>query len=424
MDGAQAPARHGLLGRFDAPIEAAYQTWYIERFRPLGIAMAAASVVAWIINPLIVTAYLETDHVVATFLVSWAVNIPALLAGIVYLRRPEPKWAIAFATGLLMLTAANTIAVLLPWIPGLKPMAFALAATFFGLLAPLVQLPFRLTLLTGLLITTAGELGLFLATDRTGQDVAISLTFIPISSLLVGPAMAFANERDLRARYVRELLIQHQRQLIRRYAPGSVVSRIELGDSSIDHPQRRRITILSSDVVGFTAMADRIDPEALAHIINDYLGAVSDLIERHGGTVTEFAGDGVMAIFGAPDEIDPVDQVRSAIAAAQELQRSLVDWSRAWYAHGIVEAANARIGINTGVVSVGTFGSAIRATYTGIGLQMNIAARVQAQAEPGGILLSNTSWHLVKDAVDCEARGEVFVKGVHFPIELYSPVAG
>ncbi len=424
MDGAPSPARHGLLGHFDAPVEAAYQIWYIERFRPLGLAMAAASIVAWIFIPVIVTAYLDMDHVVGAFLVSWGVNIPALLAGIVYLRRPDPRWAIAIATALLMLTAANTIAVLLPWATGLGPTAFALAATFFGLLAPLIQLPFRLTVLAGLLITTAGELGLFLTGGGSGPDVVLSLTYIPVAALLVGPAMAFANERDLRNRYVRELVIEHQRQLIRRYAPSSVVSRIELGDSSIDQPQRRRITILSSDVVGFTAMADRIDPEALAHIINDYLGAVSDLIERHGGTVTEFAGDGVMAIFGAPDEIAPVDQVRSAIAAAQELQRSLVDWSRAWYAHGIVEAANARIGINTGVVSVGTFGSAIRATYTGIGLQMNIAARVQAQAEPGGILLSNTSWHLVKDAVDCEARGEVFVKGVHFPIELYSPVTG
>ena len=75
-----------------------------------------------------------------------------------------------------------------------------------------------------------------------------------------------------------------------------------------------------------------------------------------------------------------------------------------------------------GTISVGTFGSAVRATYTGIGLQTNIAARIQAEAKPGGILLSNTSWHLIKDTVDCEPRGEVLVKGVHFPIELYEPI--
>ena len=128
-----------------------------------------------------------------------------------------------------------------------------------------------------------------------------------------------------------------------------------------------------------------------------------------------------MAIFGAPDELDPAEQVLAALAAARELQRSLPEWSRDWYQHGIVEDAKARIGINTGTVSVGTFGSAVRATYTGIGLQTNIAARVQAEADPGGVLLSNTSWHLVKDEVPCEPRGQVMVKGVHFPIELYAP---
>lgn len=422
MDGAETLVRrHGPLGRFDAPVETAYRTWYIQRFSPLGKAMGWASIAAWVVIPVIVTRYTGADHTAAVFFVCWGVNIPALLVGIAYLRRPEPRLALLAGTALVMLTAVTTIAVLLPWVPGLEPTTYAVAATFYGLLAPLVQLPFRPTLLTGLLVTTAGDLSVFLTAESTDQNVIVALVFIPLSALLVGPAMAFANERDLRARYVNERLIEHQRRLIRRYAPDSVVSRIELGDTSVDQPQRRRITVFSSDVVGFTAMADRIDPEALAHIINDYLGAVSDLVERHGGTVTEFAGDGVMAIFGAPQEMDPVDQVRSAVAAAQELQASLATWSAAWFAHGIVEPANARIGINSGVVSVGTFGSALRATYTGIGLQMNIAARVQAQAEPGGILLSNTSWHLVKDVVVCEPRGEVMVKGVHFPIELYEP---
>jgi class 3 adenylate cyclase len=422
MDNSGSLERHGPLGRFGSQGESAFQAWYIQRFRPLGVAMASASILAWIVNPLLLTLYMDTDHAVAVFFVCWGVNIPALLAGIAYLRRPEPRWAIAVGTSLVILTAVDTIAVLLRWVPGLEPTAYAVAATFYGLLAPIVQLPFRLTVLTGVLITTAGELSLLLATEGIDQNVLLALVFIPVSALVIGPAMAFANERELRIRFANERVIENQRRLIRRYAPSSVVSRIELGDSSVDHPQRRRVTVFSSDVVGFTAMADRIDPEALAHIINDYLGAVSDLIERHGGTVTEFAGDGVMAIFGAPEESEPVDQVSGAIDAARELQASLAVWSREWHQHGTIEPTSARIGINTGVVSVGTFGSAIRATYTGIGLQMNIAARVQAQAEPGGILLSNTSWHLVKDQVACESRGEVIVKGVHFPIELYEPV--
>ncbi len=92
-----------------------------------------------------------------------------------------------------------------------------------------------------------------------------------------------------------------------------------------------------------------------------------------------------------------------------------------WFRLGIDEPLRTRIGINTGVLSVGTFGSAGRATYTAIGLQTNIAARIQAHSEPGGTLLSHSSWQLVKDQDPCEPRGEVTVKGVHFPIKVYAP---
>lgn len=421
MDGEGSLARHGLLGRFDSSVEPEFKAWFIRRLRPLGIAMAAASIVGWLVIPIFIVEYLGTSHVRGVFFVCWGLNIPALIAGILYMRRPEPGWTISVGAALITLTSVDTIAVLLPWIDGLEPATFALTATFYGLLSPAAQFPFRPTVFAGLLITSAGWLGLDRATDSWNQGTVIGFSMIVFSTLIIGLVMAFANERDLRTRFANEQIIESQRQLLRRYTPNSVASRIELGDDSVDRPQRRRITVFSSDVVGFTAMADRIDPESLAQIINEYLGAVSDLIERHGGTVTEFAGDGVMAIFGAPDDLEPVDQVVAAIEAARELQASLAVWSLGWHQHGTIEPTNARIGINTGIVSVGTFGSAIRATYTGIGLQMNIAARVQAQAEPGGILLSNTSWHLIKDSISCESRGEVMVKGVHFPIELYEP---
>ncbi|HJQ41607.1 MAG TPA: adenylate/guanylate cyclase domain-containing protein, partial [Jatrophihabitantaceae bacterium] len=233
-------------------------------------------------------------------------------------------------------------------------------------------------------------------------------------------------ERSLRARFAGEQLIERQRQqlavssrLIRKYAPSAVASRLERGDTSIDQPQRRRVTVFSSDLVGFTTLADQVDPEALAEIVNGYVSALAEIIERHGGTVTEFAGDGMMAIFGAPDDLAPAAQVRAAVDAARELQATLPEWSRGWYQHGIATDLKARVGINTGMASVGTFGSAVRATYTGIGLQTNIAARIQSHATPGSVLLSSTSWHLIKDTIACTPRGEADVKGVHFPLAVY-----
>ena len=91
---------------------------------------------------------------------------------------------------------------------------------------------------------------------------------------------------------------------------------------------------------------------------------------------------------------------------------------------GIEQSLRVRIGINTGMLSVGTFGSDGRATYTAIGLQMNVAARIQAQCEPGSILLSSASWHLINNTVACDPLGEVTVKGVHFPISIYEPRSG
>ena len=214
-----------------------------------------------------------------------------------------------------------------------------------------------------------------------------------------------------------------QRRLIRRFAPPSVASAIETGNSAaVEAPQRRRVTVLFSDVVGFTNTADSLDPESLAQIVQEYLATMATIVERHGGTLNEFAGDGVMALFGAPLERPPEDQVTAAISAAIEIQTSMPVLNQQWFKVGLDHELRTRVGINTGVLSVGTFGSDGRATYTGIGLQTNIAARIQAECDPGSILLSQASWHLIKDTVPCEERGEAEVKGVHFPIKLYSPV--
>ena len=214
-----------------------------------------------------------------------------------------------------------------------------------------------------------------------------------------------------------------QRRLIRRFTPPSVADAIETGnEATIDAPQRRRVTVLFSDVVGFTATADSLDAESLAQIVQEYLATMATIVERHGGTLNEFAGDGVMALFGAPGEQSPEDQVASAVAAATEIQASMPVLNQHWFKIGLDHELRTRVGINTGVLSVGTFGSEGRATYTAIGLQTNIAARIQAECDPGWILLSQASWHLIKDTVRCEERGEAEVKGVHFPIKMYAPV--
>jgi class 3 adenylate cyclase len=210
------------------------------------------------------------------------------------------------------------------------------------------------------------------------------------------------------ARQHAERTLQHSRELIRRYVPPAVASRIIAGEEAeIDTPQRRRLTVFFSDIVGFTDVADRVEPEVITQVINEYLSAMSKIVDAHGGTLNEFSGDGIMALLGAPETMEPKKQVHQAVNMALAMQSKMEQLNEGWRKLGLGEKLQVRMGINTGILSVGSFGSQGRMTYTAIGLQTNVTARLQAQCQPGGILLSDSSWQLIR------------VKGLHFPVKAY-----
>ncbi len=220
-----------------------------------------------------------------------------------------------------------------------------------------------------------------------------------------------------------QLSLERSRELIRRYIPPAVADHIVKGkDELIDAPQRRRITILFSDIIGFTDIADRVEPEVMTQVINEYMAVMSDIVDSHEGTVNEFIGDGLMAMFGAPEPLAPENQAKQAILSAQAMQAKLPELNQQWRKLGLGEELQVRIGINTGMASVGSFGSQGRMTYTAIGLQVNVAARIQSHCEPGGILMSDATYQLIADAINCKARGAVECKGVHFPVKVYAPL--
>ena len=259
---------------------------------------------------------------------------------------------------------------------------------------------------------------------------AIFYCVLPTISLLTVGFVNLMHDRRTRCAYRDKLVIEQQKALleqaqgqIRRYMPPAVAEQIIAGnEASIAEPRRQRVTVLFSDIVGFTDIADRVEPEVMTQVINEYMAAMSEIIDAHQGTVNEFIGDGLMALFGAPDHLDPETQARQAITAAQAMQAKLPELNQHWRKLGLGEALQIRIGINTGMVSVGSYGSEGRMTYTAIGLQTNIAARIQSHCEPGGILISDATYQLVDEAIDCEPKGEVECKGVHFPVKAYEPL--
>ena len=208
--------------------------------------------------------------------------------------------------------------------------------------------------------------------------------------------------------------------VISRYIASQLAEQIRAGNhSALERHERRRLTLFFSDIQDFAATADAVEPEDLSRQLNEYLAEMTAIAESYGATIDKFVGDAIMIFFGAPAATSDRDQALRAVRMAIEMQRRLEDLRAHWISEGAVTAFRVRIGINTGQASVGAFGSPSRAEYTAIGRQVNLAARLQALCEPDRVLLSHSTYNLVRDEIPCTPKGEVSVKGFHQPVLVY-----
>lgn len=190
-------------------------------------------------------------------------------------------------------------------------------------------------------------------------------------------------------RKVAELNTYLTKSVLRRFLPPPLVEKAAQGELTLDlRPEPRMITILFSDIIGFTQLSNTLRSRKVAELLNEYLTDMTHAIFEHGGTVDKFMGDAILAIFGAPEEISPNEQVRRAIAAARQMYRTLEKLNDRWQAQGIEQQVQFRCGIHQGTAVVGMFGGEERADYTAIGPSVNIAARIQEAATAGTILVS------------------------------------
>ncbi len=173
--------------------------------------------------------------------------------------------------------------------------------------------------------------------------------------------------------------------------------------------------MLFCDIVGSTPLTERLGPEAMRDLVSSFLEASLAEVHRYGGTAPQFTGDGFMALFGAP--VTQEDHVRRALLAAVAIQRALRDRPDA----GEVAAANVpvRMGIHTGPVVFGPVSGGLRMDYTAIGDTANVAARLQEAAEPGTILVSETTRRLAQGFARVEPVGPLALKGKEEPIVAY-----
>jgi class 3 adenylate cyclase len=208
---------------------------------------------------------------------------------------------------------------------------------------------------------------------------------------------------------------------LRRYLSPKITERI-LSDgsdlSAISH--RKLMTVLFSDIRGFSDLTDSLEPEEISLLLNNYLAEMTGLIHKHEGTLDKIIGDGMMVFFGDPVPIQ--DHARRAVLLAIDMQLTIGHLKDEWSSYG--HDLNIGIGINTGYMTVGNVGSDFHRDYTVIGNQVNVAARLESMARPGEILVSQRTYSKAKEIADFERAGTFNLKGIHSPVAVYRVLYG
>lgn len=241
-----------------------------------------------------------------------------------------------------------------------------------------------------------------------GPSLALALVYV------AGTTMQVYEERRQRARV---------RMLFERYvSPAAIDEMLGQPGSVTVSGQRRDVTVMFSDIRGFTALSEKLRPEEVVEILNDYLGAMTEIIFKHGGTVDKFEGDGILAIWNAPLAVE--DHPTRAVECALEMTRRLAEMQHAWAATGQQVLKNG-IGINTGACFVGNIGSAQRMDYTVIGDTVNLASRLEALTKELGlqIIYSEATHDQLGDHIRSRFVTSAKVAGREQPVNVYTVAA-
>jgi adenylate cyclase len=182
--------------------------------------------------------------------------------------------------------------------------------------------------------------------------------------------------------------------------------------------QRREMSVLFSDIRGFTSVTERGDPEALVAQLNEYFSRMVAIVFRHHGTVDKFVGDMVMALFGAP--LDDADHADHAVAAAVDMVKELGELNRAWAARGMAQL-DIGVGINSGDMIAGNIGSSAIMSYTVIGDNVNLGSRLESlnKEYKTRIIISDATRARLTASYDLRPLGDVVVKGKSKAVAIF-----
>jgi adenylate cyclase len=200
------------------------------------------------------------------------------------------------------------------------------------------------------------------------------------------------------------------------YLAPEVLKKVLHSPGDLKHLDRKYLTILFSDIVGFTAWSANKPPEVVHRTLSEYFATMTEIAFRYNGTVDKFIGDGLLVFFGDP--LETPDHAQQAVLAANEMQQAALALQKKWLAeHGL--HLEIRIGINSGEVIVGNLGSKEHMDYTVIGANVNLAQRLENRAPAGGILISVSVAKKLQPSIPVKSVGSIHVKGFKKGIDVF-----
>jgi adenylate cyclase len=251
--------------------------------------------------------------------------------------------------------------------------------------------------------------------DNMQKTAAFSEEELNVFSVIAAQAAAAIDVAAAHAQLAESAI---QRSALERFLAPEVVEMV------VNNPEgvrlggvNQKVSVMFADIRGFTELSERMAPEKIVELLNEYFTRVTDVIFDNGGTLDKYIGDAVMAVFGAP--ISKGNDAYNAVKAATELQRLVAEMNRDAKARDWPEL-DVGIGINTGVVTAGNIGSPRRIDYTVIGDNVNTASRLMNKAIAGEIIISDSTAADIRDMFALSRLDPILVKGKSEPIPAYA----
>ena len=217
-----------------------------------------------------------------------------------------------------------------------------------------------------------------------------------------------------------ERLEKISNQLAKYLSPQIYKNIFETDTDKVETYTRKKLTIFFSDIKEFTNLSDRLDPDLLAEIINEYLSEMTEIALQFGGTIDKFIGDAILIFFGDPETEGTAVDAKRCLDMAIAMRNRVGELDEVWKKEkGISQGLQVRTGISTGYCTVGNFGSVQRVDYTVLGSPVNLAARLEAACSPQEILVSPETKGLVSELFEFEEKKPIKLKGFYDTVKPY-----